>query len=314
MAEPWVAPDAPSEPALLRPPVATIRPAGADRSGAGTRNRAPGVPVPLRPMSTADLLDGSMRIVKLAPRTVLGLAAVFVVPGQLLLALVTRDRLGDSGTATVFQTIFTGDSTTGESLSFDLFSLAFLLQGIALACVCAGVSQLVSAWYVGQDRTLPELVRSVLRRLWVLVVAWLLVHVVEGVGGLLIGVGAILPFTWYAVVSPVIACETANPWRALGRSYSLTKRRFGAVFGTGLCVFLVDVMLSFGLGAIGTTYAGFDLPAAWVVTVTVSVAALLVTVPFVAGVSTLLYLDLRVRTEGLDISLATTRRFARAAP
>jgi hypothetical protein len=57
-------------------------------------------------------------------------------------------------------------------------------------------------------------------------------------------------------------------------------------------------------------YLELDLPAAWAVNTAVAAAALLVTVPFVAGVATLLYLDLRVRTEGLDIELAAARRFA----
>jgi hypothetical protein len=116
--------------------------------------------------------------------------------------------------------------------------------------------------------------------------------------------------TWYSVVSVVVACEGVGPTKAMRRSFRLTSRRFGAVLLVCLLVVVVDLLLSGALTAIGALYVEAGGPAGWAVNTAVAAAALLVTTPFVAGAATLLYLDLRVRTEGLDIELAAGRRFA----
>jgi hypothetical protein len=296
-AGPWVAPDAPSEPQPVRAPLVPGATAGVLR-GAG---RAPGVPVPLRPMSVADLLDGSLRILKLAPRTVLALTAVFVVPAQLVLAVLSRRWLREDTSATVSDVLFGG--------FLDAFVVQWLLEGLALALVCVGVSELASAWYTGHDRTLAELLLLVRRRAVVLVAAWVLVHIAEAAAAVALVVPLLLVAPLFAVVAPVVACERRNPWRSIGRSTTLVRRRYGAVLGLVLLVALVDALLAAGLGAVGGTYAALELPASWLVATVISSATNLVTVPFVAGAATLLYLDLRVRTEGLDIQLATAKRF-----
>ncbi len=319
MADPWVAPDSPAEaaPAPALDPAAA-RPSARTRGGAGAGPPgAPPVPVPLRPLTIPDLLDGALRIWKLAPATVVGLAAVFVVPSQALLGFLTRNDLDDVEIGQTFTDAFTatGPDDVDSGLGTDTFFLGVIAQGIALAFVTAGVATLVSGWYVGRRATAGEVVRVALRRALPLVVGWIAVHVVEGGFAILLVAPALVPMTWFAVVSPVVACEAVGPFAALRRSFGLCRRRFGTVLGTCLLVVLVDAVLSAALTALGALYLEADLPLGWVVNTAVATAALLVTLPFVAGVATLQYLDLRVRTEGLDIELAAGRRFvAPAAP
>jgi hypothetical protein len=304
MAGPWVAPDSQAE-APPAPVVAPLAPASV------ARQAPPIVPIPLRPFTIPDILDGALRIWKLAPATIVGMAAVFVVPIQVTLGIVTRDDIED---AQIGQTVIdafdaTGPGDVDTGFGSDVFFLSFIGQGIALAFVTAGVASLVSGWYVGHRATGGELARVAARRAIPLVAAWVLVHVVEGLFMLLLFVPVIVPFTWYAVVTPIVACERAGPLRAMRRSMTLCGRRFGAVLGTGILVILVDVVLSGALTTVAALYVEWDLPAAWAVNTAVAAAALLITLPFVAGVSTLVYLDLRVRTEGLDIELAADKRF-----
>jgi hypothetical protein len=263
-------------------------------------------------MTIPDLLDGSLRILKLAPGTVLGLAAVVSVPVQLLLGYLSRRSIEDSDLGQVFNDAFSGttsSSDVSDRFDLDAFTLGTVLDGLVLAAVTAGLAVLVAGWYTGHDRSLGQILAVAGRRALPLAVAWVLVHLIEAV--FLVGflVAALVPMAWFAVVSPVVACERVGPWRALRRSGALTRRRFGPVLGTGLAVAVVDVLLSGALTGGAQLYAAFDLPGAWIVTTAVVAAASLVVTPFVAGVAVLLYLDLRVRNEGLDVELAVPNRF-----
>jgi len=302
MADPWVAPD--SQPGHAAPPASVALGASPARATAAA---VVAVPVPLRPLTIPDILDGGLRIWKLAPATVAGVAAVFVVPFQVLLGVLTRDEVDDVRIGRSVTDAFEG-SDVDTGFGSDAFVLGFVTQGVALAYVTAAVATLVTGWYVGQPGSIGTAVGVAVRRSWPLLAGWALVHLVEGLFAILLFVPALVPMTWFAVVSPVVACEPGGPIRALRRSARLGNRRFGAVLGTCLLVVLVDAVLTFALTALGTLYVELDLPAAWVLNTVVSAGALLVTAPFVAGVATLLYLDLRVRTEGLDIELAASRR------
>lgn len=299
---PWVAPDAPAE--APRPgPVATALPS---QTGARRPPPPPGLPVPLRPLTVGDVLDGALRILKLAPRTVLLLAAAFVVPVQLVVALVLPDLVGadQSGFGDLF------GSGVGVGLSADLVALSIVLEGLSLMLVCAGLTHLVGAWYAGEDRSLADVFRFVGTRVGPIVLAWLLVHLAELGFAVLLLVPALVPMAWFLVAAPVVAGEGLGAWKALGRSRRLTSRRFLPVLGTGVLVAIVDALLGLALGAVADVYFALDLPYGLVVRTALAIATQLVTVPFVAGAAVLVHLDLRVRTEGLDIALAVPRRFA----
>ena len=93
------------------------------------------------------------------------------------------------------------------------------------------------------------------------------------------------------------------------RSARLVNRRFGAVLGTCLLVVSRRRWCSRARSRRWRRSTSSSTgPLAWVVNTAVAAGALLITMPFVAGVVTLLYLDLRVRNEGLDIELAAARR------
>lgn len=313
MADPWVAPG--SQPPAAGDQVPTPFVATADRSaGRPIGADLPPLPLPLRPSTIPDLLDGALRAWKLAPATIAGMAAVFVVPLQILVGVVTRDEVDDVQLGQTFTDAFTatgpGDVDTG--FGSDVFLLNVAVQGVVLAFVTAGVATLVSGWYLGRHATAGTLVRAATRRAWPLLAAWVLVHLVEVSFGVFLFVPALLPLAWFAVVSPVVACEGAGPLRAMRRSASLCGRRLVPVLMTCLLVAAVDAVLTLALTALAAIYVELELPAGWVVNIVVSVGALLVTAPFVAAAATLLYLDLRVRSEGLDIELAAARRFPAA--
>lgn len=324
MSEPWAAPDArPEEPP---PRIAFVAGPGGPSgvgpgslaSGAGAGSGAdagpPELPVPLRPLTAGDRVDGALRILKLAPGPVVGLAAAAVVPVHVLAALVLDGGPTDLGGDEQFEAVLGKPivtavlAETGGQLVAAV--LLVLLEVLAVSFVAAGLGALVTGWYLeGRQRTTGELISLAVGRLPAVAVAWVLVHLVEAAFGSFAGLPALAPMAWFSLVAPIIGAERLGPVRAMRRSVELTRRAFGIALGTCLVVAFVDVVLRFALTAIGILYVDLDLPAAWAVTTLVTVGSRLVTVPFVAGAAVLLYLDLRVRLEGLDIDLAADERF-----
>jgi hypothetical protein len=98
------------------------------------------------------------------------------------------------------------------------------------------------------------------------------------------------------------------------RSARLVSRRFWMVLGLALLSVLVEWLFETAIGLLpsllalflGTDGIGWVLPAA------VTILTQLITMPVVAGITVLIYLDLRVRTEGLDLELEAIEAFPAA--
>jgi hypothetical protein len=124
-----------------------------------------------------------------------------------------------------------------------------------------------------------------------------------------------------ALATPALVLEDLGVLASLRRSWGLTDGRFWRTLGilvvTGLLVGIVQQVLSFGFQAVGTVL-GLGLvsttngdpagPLLVVVTLGTSVLGAglgaLLTQPFSAAVTALLYTDARIRAEGFDLALA----------
>ncbi len=267
-------------------------------------------------MTVPDILDGGFAILRRAPATIVGLTAVFVVPIQLLGAWLGRGAEGLD---------LSGAFQQGSDGSFDLTSSSgvsdsagFVLQVgpmVALVFVAAALARLVSAWHVGHDISLGALLRGTLSRAWPLLAAWVLVHVLEAVSIIGFGVLPLAVMTWFLVTAPVIGAEGLGPIAAMRRSARLVSRRFWMVLGLALLGLLVETLFESAIGllptllwlVLGTGGVGWVLPAV------TGIVTQLITMPVVAGITVLIYLDLRVRTEGLDLELDAVEAFPSAA-
>ena len=96
----------------------------------------------------------------------------------------------------------------------------------------------------------------------------------------------------------------------IGRSWALTCGSFWRVLGilvlAGLITGIVNGMLSFGLGLIfGVVALGLPAAQPLVTALTMLLTSVLsaFVLPFTAAVTALTYIDLRMRTEGLDVEL-----------
>lgn len=253
----------------------------------------PPPPLPMRPMTIPDLLDGAFAIVKRRPRDVFILAVAFVVPVEVLSAFLLRDVMSGDLFATDGTDPFAGFDATVSSMAIGALSLALLAGALA---------HLVDAWYQGRDLPPGPVLVHTLKRAPALLVGVVVVHVLEIVGLFGLLVGAYFAMALLHVVSPVIVAEDVGPFRAIARSVRLTSSRFGTSLVVPALVGLIGALVGFGfqlLPELATIVVPDDW--VWLARATGQTLAQLVVVPFTAGVAVLYHLDLRIRSEGFDI-------------
>ena len=283
-------------------------------AGAGPSMRAGRVefPVPMRPMTIGDILDGAFAVIKARPRVVLTIVVVFVVPLQILIAYLQRDALAGLSLLDALDEPTQGASADAGG---DL-GLAISLLGpmLVLPFVAGAIARLVSAWYAGGDPSAGEAMLAAGRRWWALAAATLLALPLKLAGLVVLVLPGLMVVTVFLVTAPAIVVEDLGPIAGMRRSWRLTVRRFWPSMGVAVLSGLVAYLMGQALGAV-TTLVGAELSPAfgWILVAAGTSAIALLTTPFVAAATVLVYLDLRIRSEGLDLELAAREHLTRAA-
>jgi hypothetical protein len=304
MSDPWAVPgstpaDAPIAPV---PPAAAPPTPGARSRGDAGRSGAPGpggLPAPFRPLTQLEALDGGFEAVRRAPVALLGAAAVVVVPYAIVTAWLTRDLLGESFGSLTNPAL----ATEAEGNSTDAVTVLQLTVGpLVHVLAAAGVARIVAGWYAGAVVPLGAALAWVARRSWALIVVWLCVRVLQGVGVLVACVGLLVAMTFCLVAVPAMAAEDLGPFPALRRSFRLVRPRFWPSMGFAIVSGLVASLVGLALSLLPETIAfAVDAEALWVMMAAANVATSTLTTAFVAAATTIWYVDLRVRNEGMDL-------------
>jgi hypothetical protein len=297
----WVAPEASAEPDPRAPAMAPM-----DRVPDDRATVAP--PAPVGPMTVSDILDGSYTIIKRRPRAVIGAVAVVIVPVQ-----VTAVWLQSLAEAPVDQSAYGALSSLSSGESLPVTMLVAALASLSLFFVGGIVASFVVAWYSGRDIGATDALRATFRRSWVFLVAWAVLLPIKAVSYALCIFPLAVTVTFFALTAPVIVVERLGPFAAIKRSAQLIARRFWPALGIVLLSSLVETVLQLALSAIPMIVAVFlPSPADWIVQATGEAAAALIATTALVGVSVLLYVDLRNRSEGLDLELRATDAFDHA--
>lgn len=276
----------------------------------------PRLPVPLKPMTTSDILDGAWAITKARPRTVIVLTAVIILPPQLLTAFLLRGI--PQGLDTAFSLLnpdmlSTRQSATSSLNQFVAYYVAAAIVALSYYFLGAALGRLVAAWYGGGDLTVKEVLVATARKSGVVIATFLLLLVPIVASTVACYVGAVFVIPLFMLAGPIIGIEDAGPITAAKRSWQLVSRRLFWCIWYWFATFLIEALVNTAIqaapeiiGLVSEGAARFLVPIA-------SVVAHCVTAPFVVGVAVLVYLDLRVRTEALDLELEAGDVFARAA-
>ncbi|MEZ5193390.1 MAG: hypothetical protein R2734_13405 [Nocardioides sp.] len=249
----------------------------------------------------------------------------------------TDPTVGDPSSA-----VFTTTAVMVAALGpFAASALGGLLSALGVLLVTGMIAHVTRAAAVGRRLTLGQAWAATRGKRWRLLGLALLLFVltlgliaswigsfflldVLGVPGVLLGLYGILSFFGFLVVLawfwirvyylpvPALMLEDVGVFRAIGRGYRLTSRHFWRTFGIALLTWIVTqvaqsvigIPLGIAAGFVGADLSPTDAMMALVVAQSVSsIAATAFTAPFASAVSSLQYLDLRMRKESLDVRL-----------
>ncbi len=261
----------------------------------------------LRPRRVGEVLDAGIKIYVSNARTLMGLAAVVVVPMQLLAAVVLLSAIPSGRDVPSFRFSVRPAGTPDPSAVLGAQAILIVVQVIAGALVTAACVKAVSEAYVEHPTSIGASLRFALRRL-----PAVLVMEVVMVFGLILGFAAlIIPgvrlYGLWSVSTPALMIERVGPIRGLGRSRRLVRGRWWATAGVLLIstvmVGLVSTVLQALLGAVESTSSQPSLLLSVVVATLSGAVSGIIAEPFRAAVTTVLYYDLRVRQEGYDLQV-----------
>jgi Membrane domain of glycerophosphoryl diester phosphodiesterase len=260
---------------------------------------APSYTPQLRPLSVGEILDAGFRLFRHRFGTLVACVVVPVVPLTILGTIVTASTDPNAYDVNAPAT------ETGTALAGFLISLVLQSAGAALAV--AACFKAISAAYLGERANWADSLGYAVRRFIPLMAVYILVVLITIPGFILL----LIPGIWLSIKLcmsfPAVIFERANPFRAIGRSWKLTRHNWWRVFGTLVVVFLIALVVNFALTAIlGAVAAGSDtiseLAFALLATI-ITLITYMLTYPLWAAVMTVIYYDLRVRNEGFDLQL-----------
>jgi hypothetical protein len=289
--------------------------------------------LPLRPLTVGDVLDGAFRLLRERFGRVALLVVLVLGPYQLASAYAFDRFLPELGAAAGADAFTFGAEFSDEMAArmFAVSSMAGLVGMLVYLVVGAALVWMVLREDEGRPAEIGPALRGGLRRLWatgagtflvglgatgallvVMLVSFLLGAVFLPLGFLVgLPAGLLLMLAWLAATSlviPVAMTESeAGAVKSAGRALSLLRRRFWPIVGVSALVLLMLALVSFAISLAFGLLAMLAGPAAWVVDGISGTLVSVVTTPATVFAALLIYLDARVRLEGLDLTLRARR-------
>lgn len=293
----------------------------------------PGV-VPLRPLALGEILDGAIKVIRRHPRPTLGLSAAIalVVTTLNVLVLLSIGRpqflptTGPSGSPR----FDSGEAAAAVAAGLPAQLLSFVAGLVLTGALISVVGRAVR----GQDVSTSEVWSAVRPRLAALLGLALLTGLIvltplamgivvaavlaagAGPATLLVGIpvalaGAAASVYLYIRLSlapPAVVLERASVRQAMRRSAVLVTGSWWRIFGilvlSLVITLIVGGIIGVPIGILGLLLPGDSGGTAFLVSqqVGAGLASVLVA-PFSSAVGALLYVDRRMRAEGLDVAL-----------
>jgi len=298
--------------------------------------------MPLRPLGLGDMYDAAFRIIRFNPKATVGSAVLVAAVAWLVPVVVTAllsftidlslDASGSDG----------GADVVGLLGSFGSLLVASLLVSFGTILVTGMIAHVAAAAAIGRRLTLGEAWAATRGKRWRLIgmafllgfaallligiyaLLWVLVVLGSGDRVMPIVVWGVLSvpafvclmvFFWvrvYYLPVPALMLEPVGVFGAVARGFALTRKQFWRTFGIALLTLLVVGIASNFIGipigiigniigiAIGPQYALLVLVVTQALTQVLSAAFV---TPFTAAVTSLQYLDQRMRKEAYDVEL-----------
>lgn len=245
------------------------------------------------PKTLGEILSAAFSIYKANASKLVLVIALVVVPLSLIGALFfgvvfapERIEVGSTGSGVVVD--YAGRSWGANLLVGSIGALiAIIISAILQAAILRAAAQAT----IGDPVDVEASYRYGFKRLGSVILLSLLVGLIVAVGFILLIVPGIIFLVFLSASIPVLIVENRRGTEAMSRSWNLVKGHFWHALVVILVAALIVGVVSGIIGAIG----GDNWFVRWIFT---SIAQI-VTAPFAALVSVILYLDLRARSETL---------------
>ncbi|HSL12064.1 MAG TPA: hypothetical protein VLA82_12180 [Actinomycetota bacterium] len=248
------------------------------------------------PRGIGDILSTAFDLYKRNAAQLLIIAAVVVVPLTLIQAVLT-DALVDDVVSEISVNEETGEiSVTDGGSSFGQAILASVLLGLISAAIwmllTGALTRGAAGALSGRPIDVGESYRAALSRLAGLIGLSLLIAIVVGIGFALLIIPGVILLVFLSMAVPAFIIERRGVTDSMSRSWNLVSGKWWHVLGAILVAAIISGIVSGIIGALG----GDSVIGIWLTSAIGSV----ITAPFYALVSVVLYVDLRARREGLD--------------
>ena len=271
----------------------------------------------LRPRYVWDIVDDAFDMYREKFALFCGIAACVAVPIGAFTVFYTASGLSKIAAAS--------KSDPFAALGF-LGPLLFVTIPLSLAAnvlQTGATAAAVEAQLNGRTLTFSEAYKQTFAHFWPLLGAMVMTALLVIVGGCAAMIGAIVAVVYLHFVGQIVVIENKGAWAAIRRSTQLAGTGWGKVLGLIFLIGFLTMLLSYGIqGIVEIVFAiiptgGSQTAQTLQKTVLSQSATSLVSI-FLAPVgfiaSTLLYYDLRVRREGLDITYAAQETGVTLAP
>ena len=261
----------------------------------------------LRPLSVGEMLDGGFRLFRQRFGALVLAALVPLVP-LVILAVMLQGSIDETAFDINAPVTGSDEQRAGETVVNTALALAATIA--ILACM-----RIVSAAYIGERVGAGASLRSGLVRLPIVIIAGILVFLLMVPAVVVVAVMPVLfllllvdvwLFVRLSLILPVAVVERTGPFRAISRSWNLTRDNWWRLFGTLMVLFLISLVIQLAIGFVFGLVAGAlaigetAFAALWVLTL---IAIGVVIDPLTASVLGVAYYDTRVRNEGFDLEL-----------
>jgi hypothetical protein len=239
-----------------------------------------------------DILSTAFEVYKANAAKLIVIVAIVVVP----LSFISHFLTGYVFKPTVTTTTFAGQTiTTASTRSFGTFvfasliaaAIAVIISAVLQAALTRGAALAAVGDPVDTEASYQYGFKKFGSVLWISI----LVGLVVGIGFILLIIPGIIFLTMLAVTIPALIVEDQRGTSAMGRSWNLVKGHFWHVLGTIVVAALITGVVGAVLGLLG----GSNWFLQWIF----GSIAQIITAPFAALVTVLLYVDLRARSEQL---------------
>lgn len=298
----------------------------------------PGI-IPLRPLSLSDLFNGAVGYIRANPKATLGLTTVVVVITQalaLILQLGPLLSMGKVGAETgeeMSTPALLGTAASGVTSALTTALAGILLAGMLTVVVGRAVFgakiTVGEAWHRLRGRLWALIGFSALEVLAVLLLVGVVVAVIAGIAvaangtaAVIVGIPLVLAliaalaylYTALSFAPVAVVLERKPVVASIRRSFGLVRNHFWRVLGIRLLASVVAGVIA-GAVAVPFSIAGqvflLGADSSGPIILATALAAVggaiaqIITAPFTAGVTVLLYTDTRIRAEAFDLVLQT---------